>query len=157
MYIVTRGILSQTSRNPNGLTSYTSSTIPLDILTIHVFTSDNPEFTEYISDINPRELQLNKANTSDKDTSFLDLNIKVIGSNNHTSAYDKRNDFGFPKVNFPWLSGDVPRLPSYGIYISQLVRFARYCSSVFDFHSKNVQITSKLWHRDTVITSLRKR
>ena len=77
-------------------------------------------------------------------TSFLDLNIKVIGSDIHTSVYDKRDDFGFPIVNFPWLSGDVPRLPSYGIYISQLVRFARCCTSVLDFHSKNLQITSKL-------------
>ena len=33
---------------------------------------------------------------------------------------------------------------SYGIYISQLVRFARCCTSVLDFHSKNLQITSKL-------------
>ena len=87
---------------------------------------------------------MNKANISDKETSFLDLNIKVVGSNIHTSVYDKRDDFGFPIVNFPWLSGDVPRLPSYGIYISQLVRFARCCTSVFDFHSKNLQITSKL-------------
>ena len=49
------------------------------------------------------ELQLNKANTSDKDTSFLYLNIKVIGSDTciHTSVYDKRDDFGFPIVNFP--------------------------------------------------------
>ena len=109
-----------------------------------IFTIDNPEFAEHIPDIYPRELQLNKANTSDKETSFLDLNIKVVGSNIHTSVYDKRDDFGFPIVNFPWLSGDVPRLPSYGIYISQLVRFARCCTSVFDFHSKNLQITSKL-------------
>ena len=42
------------------------------------------------------------------------------------------------------MSGDVPRLPSYGIYISQLVRFARCCTSVFDFYSKHLQITSKL-------------
>ena len=49
---------------------------------------------------------------------------------------------GFPIVNFPWLSGDVPGLPSYGINISQLVWFARCCSSVFDFHYKNLQITS---------------
>ena len=41
-------------------------------------------------------------------------------------------------------SGDVPRLPSYGIFISQLVRFARCCTSVLNFHSKNLQITSKL-------------
>ena len=85
-----------------------------------IFTIDNPIFTEDIPDIYPRELQLNKANASDKETFFLDLNIKVIGNNIHTSVYDKRDDFGFPIVNFPWLSGDVPRLPSYGIYISQL-------------------------------------
>ena len=40
-----------------------------------IFTIDNPEFAEHIPDIYPRELQLNKANTSDKETSFLDLNI----------------------------------------------------------------------------------
>ena len=54
-----------------------------DILTI-----DNPAFAEHIPDINPRELQLNKANTSDTETSFLDLNIKVISSNIHTSVTD---------------------------------------------------------------------
>ena len=37
-----------------------------------VFTIDNPEFSEHIPDIHPRELQLNKANTSDKETSFFD-------------------------------------------------------------------------------------
>ena len=87
---------------------------------------------------------MNETNISDKETSFLDLNIKVIGSDVHTSVYDKRDDFGFPIVNFPWLNGDVPRLPSYGVYISQLVRFARCCTSVSDFHSKNLQITYKL-------------
>ena len=66
-----------------------------------IFTIDNPEFEKYIPDIYPAELQLNKANTSDKETSFLDLNIKVIGSDIHTSVYDKRDDFGFPIVNFP--------------------------------------------------------
>ena len=79
---------------------------------------------------------------------LLDIGLFVLclslGNSTHTSVYDKRDDVGFPIVNFPWLSGDVPRLPSYGIYISQLVRFARCCTSVFDFHSKNLQITSKL-------------
>ena len=99
-----------------------------------IFTIDKPAFTEHIPNIYHAELQLNKANTSDKETSFLDLNIKVIDID--TSVYDKRDDFGFPIVNFPWLSGDVLRLPSYGIYISQLVRFAWWCISVLDFHSK---------------------
>ena len=102
-----------------------------------------PEFEKHISDIYPAELQLNKANTSDKETSFLDLNIKVIGSDIYTSVYDKRDDFGFPIINFPWLSGDVPRLTSYGICISQFVRFARCYTSVLDFHSKTLQITQR--------------
>ena len=84
-----------------------------------------------------RIICLNTENTSDKETYFLHLNIKVIVRNIHTSVYDKPDDFGFSIVyNFPWLSGDVPILPSYRIYFSQLVRFARCCISVFDFYSK---------------------
>ena len=104
----------------------------------YIFTIDNPEFEKDIPDVYPTELQLNKANTSDKETSFLDLNIKVVDSDVHTSVYDKRDDFGFPIVHFPWLSGDVPRLPVYGVYISQLVRFARCYTSVSDFNSKKI-------------------
>ena len=107
-----------------------------------IFTIDNHEFEKHIPDIYPTELQLNKAIMSDKETSFLDL--KVVGSDVHTSVYDKRDDFGFPIVNFPWFSGDVPRLPSYVVYISQLVRFARCCTSVSDCPFQNLQITSKL-------------
>ena len=98
-----------------------------------LFTIDNPEFEKHIPDIYPTELQFNKSITSDKETSFLDLNIKVVGSDVHTSVYDKRDAFGFPIVNFPWFSGDVPRLPSYVVYIFQLVRFARCCTSVSDY------------------------
>ena len=54
------------------------------------------------------ELQLNKEIFQTKKNSFLDLNIKVIGNDVHTSDYDKRDDFGIPIVNFPWLSGEVP-------------------------------------------------
>ena len=45
---------------------------------------------------------MNKVSTLDKETSFLDLNNKVIGSNIHTSVYHKSDDFGFPIVEFPW-------------------------------------------------------
>ena len=66
-----------------------------------IFTIDNPEFEKHIPDIYPTELQLNQANTSDKETSFIDLDIKVIGSDVHTSLYDKRDDFGFSYRQFP--------------------------------------------------------
>ena len=69
-----------------------------------IFTIDNPEFEKHIPDIYQTELQLNKAITSDKEPSFLDLNIKVVGSDVHTSVDDKRDDFGFPIVNFTLVS-----------------------------------------------------
>ena len=59
----------------------------------HIFTIDNPEFEKHIPDIYPTELQPNKANTSGKNKNpSPDLNIKVIGSDVHTSVYEKRDD-----------------------------------------------------------------
>ena len=45
-------------------------------------------------------------------------------------------------VNFPFLDGDVPRRPSYGVYISQLIRFARVCSHVEDLNARNKCLTA---------------
>ena len=50
----------------------------------------------------------------------------------------------FEIVNFPFLAGDVPRSPSYSVYISQLIRFARVCSNVDDFNNRNLFLTAKL-------------
>ena len=110
-----------------------------DILSI-----DNQHFEKSIHSIYPSQLQLNKANTLSTKCSFLDLDISIINGIIETKIYDKRDDFGFEIVNFPWLDGDVPRCPSYGIYISQLVRFGRSCSSVVDFNYRNLSITNRL-------------
>ena len=61
-----------------------------------------------------------------------------------TKIYDKRDDFDFDIVNFPFLDGEVPRSTTYGIYISQLVRFARVSSDVDDFNTSNKVLTAKL-------------
>ena len=61
-----------------------------------------------------------------------------------SKIYDKRDDFNFEVVNFPFLDGDVPRSPSYGVYISQLIRFARVCPNVDDFNNINCFLTAKL-------------
>ena len=47
-------------------------------------------------------------------------------------------------VNFPHFDEDIPRFPSYGVYISQLSRFARVCSNFDDFKNRNIFWTSKL-------------
>ena len=61
-----------------------------------------------------------------------------------SKIYDKRGDFNSEIVNFPFLDGDIPRSPSYGVYISQLIRFARVCSNVNDFNNRNLFLTAKL-------------
>ena len=64
--------------------------------------------------IYPTELQFNKANSSDTEASFLNLNLCISNGTISTKIYDKRDDFDFDIVNFPFLAGDVPRCTSYG-------------------------------------------
>ena len=85
---------------------------------------DNPYFEGMVNQIYPSELQLNEASTSDAEAPFLDLHLSISNGFVSYKIYDKRDDFDFDIVNFPFLDGDVPRRPSYGIYISQLIRFA---------------------------------
>ena len=121
-----------------------------------ILNMDNPYFPALVGTIYPRELQLNKANNSDFQASFLDLNLSIANNNIHTKIYDKRDDFNFNIVNFPHLDGDVPRATSYGVYISQLIRFARACSNVADFNERNLYITNKLLQQGYRYYKLRK-
>ena len=109
-----------------------------DILTIN-----NPEFSKFTDEIYPAELTLNKSNSSSSDhTPFLILDITINQGKLNTKVYDI-----FHIVNFPHLDGEVPLAPSYGVYISQLVRYARVCSDVSDFNDRNLCLTEKLLHQ----------
>ena len=79
---------------------------------------DNPYFEQMVGQIYPTELQLNKANSSDTEAPFLDLNSSITNGIVSSKIYEKRDDFNFEIVNFPFLDGDVPCPPSYGVYIS---------------------------------------
>ena len=81
---------------------------------------DNIHFEHMEHRIYTAELQLNKANASDTEAAFLDLNLSIHNDIVSTKIYDKWDDFNFDIVNFPFLDGDVPQRPSYGVYISQL-------------------------------------
>ena len=97
-----------------------------------------------VSQIYPSELQLNKANTSDTEAAFLDLHLSISNDFVSTKIYDKLDEFDFEIVNFPILDGVVPRSTSYGVYISQLIRFARASSYVADFNTRNKLSSQKL-------------
>ena len=95
-----------------------------------------------VNRIYPAELQLNKANSSATEAPFLDLNLSISNGTISTKIYDIRDDLDI--VNFPFLGGEVPRRTSYGVYISQLIRFARVSSNVSDFNCRNKAPTAKL-------------
>ena len=75
--------------------------------------------------IYPAELQLNATNSCDTEAPFWDLNLSISNRTVSTKIYDKRYDFDFDIVNFPFLDDDVLQRTSYGVYISQLIRFDR--------------------------------
>ena len=122
-----------------------------DLLTI-----DNNFFDSMINPIYPSELQLNKANVSDTEASFLDLHLSISDGFVQTKIYDKRDDFDFDIVNFPFLDGDVPCSTSYGVYISQLIRFARVSSQVDDINTRNKVLTAKLHRQGYRYNKIRK-
>ena len=98
---------------------------------------DNPYFEGMVNQFYPPELQLNKANTDKADTEapFLDLHLSISYGFVSSKIYEKRDDFDFDIVFFfTFLDGDVPHRPYYGVYISQLIRFARVCSYVKVFN-----------------------
>ena len=105
---------------------------------------DNIYFDQMVDRIYPTELQLNRVNSSDTEAPFLDLNLCISNGTVSTTIYDKRDDSDFDIVNFPFLDGDVPRRTSYGVYISQLIRFARTSSNLNDFNYRNKALTAKL-------------
>ena len=105
---------------------------------------NNVYFDNMVSQMYPSELKLNKANASDTEASFLDLHLSLSNDIVSTKIYDKLDDFDFEIVNFQFLDGDVPRSTSYGVYISQLIRFARASSYVADFNTRNKLLTQKL-------------
>ena len=92
-----------------------------------------------VNRIYPPELQLNKANTSDTEAPFLDLLFQTDLF--HLKFMISAMTLIFVIVNFPFLDGDVP---SYGVYVSQLIRFARVSSHVAEFNPRNKSLTAKL-------------
>ena len=117
---------------------------------------DNNFFDSMVNRINPSELQLNKANVSDTEVSFLDLHLSMSDGFVKTKIYDKRDDFDFDIVHFPFLDGDTPRSTSYSVFISQLIRFALVSSHVDDFNTRNKVLTAKLFRQGYRYHKIRK-
>ena len=118
---------------------------------------DDIYFDQMVDHIYPTELQLNRANSSDTEVPFLDLNLCISNGTVSTKIYDKRDGFYFHIVNFPFLDGDVPRRTSYGVYISLLIRFARASSNLNDLNTEIKPLLPNFLGRAIVILNFVRR
>ena len=92
------------------------------------------KFLDYLKEIYPFQLTVEKANKSDHLADYFDFTVMVdSGCKIFTRLYDRRDDFDFHTVNFPFLSSNIPSGLFYGVYISQLIRYARCCLHHDDF------------------------
>ena len=106
---------------------------------------NNDNFGNTISEIYPSELDLKDTTLSSTEVCYLDTKI-VHGDSSgpfHISVFDEREDFNFRIVNFPFMDSNIPTTPAYGVYVSQLVRYARICIAKADFMHRLRSLSSR--------------
>ena len=96
-----------------------------------------------MKDIYPEELALTTDNAI-SEVNYLDLTLTIIDHEITYRLFDKRDSFTFSIVNFPDLSGNIPRKQSYGVFTSQLIRFARCCQYFVHFKTRTIHLINRL-------------
>ena len=110
-----------------------------------VLSLSNSNFDKYLHLIYPPELEIKNTTDSANSSSYLDLTLSIDANKNlHTELYDKRDDFNFPIVNFPFLDSNIPTSPAYGVYILQLISYVCICSKYKDCLAPSKMLTSRL-------------
>ena len=121
-----------------------------------VLSLNNSKFGDYVERIYPIELEIKDTTDTVKSASYLDLHLEIDNEGRlKTKLYDKRDDFSFPIVNFPFLSSNIPAAPAYGVYISQLIRYSRACISYHDFLDRGLLLTRKLLNQEFQMVKLK--
>ena len=121
-----------------------------DLLTVN----NDSTLEDYKGRIYPPELKLTCEDKSDQEVTYLDLSLSIRNSSIHYRLYDKRDNFNFPIVNFPDLTGNIPTGQSYGVFISQLVRYARCCENFKDFRERTSILVQRLIKQSFKFTKL---
>ena len=112
---------------------------------------DNIHFDHMVHRIYPAELQLNKANASDTEAAFLDLNLSIHNDIVSTKIYVN----GMILILILLISRSLMAM-FLNVSISQLIRFARASSHVTDFNNRNKFLTAKLLKQGYRYHKLRK-
>jgi hypothetical protein len=105
---------------------------------------NNDQFHSYVDSIYPSGLEIKDTIESSTSASYMDVLLKMDSDGKLiTQLYDKPDDFDFSIVNFLYLCCNIPVSPGYGVYISQLIRYARACSAYDQFVNRGRLFTNK--------------
>ena len=121
-----------------------------------VLSISKPDFEKYLGQMYPTELEIKDTTESNTSASYLDL-LLSIGRDGQlrTSLYDRRDDFNFHITNFPFRRSNIPYSPTYGVFISHLIRYARACSSYGCFILRAARLSCKLLGQGYVMERLK--
>jgi hypothetical protein len=104
----------------------------------------NSRFCDFVDRIYPIKLEIKDITNTYRYASYLDLRLEIDSEGRlRTNLIDKRDDFNFPIVNFPFIYSNIPAAPVYEVYMSQLIQYSRVCGSYQDFLDRGLLLTRK--------------
>ena len=121
-----------------------------------LLSSNNKPLKQYITSMYPSDLELKETTESDRECSFLDLLLFNENGELKSKGYDKRDDFDFDIVNYPYMSSNIPINPAYGVYVSRLLAFSRNCTNFTDFYDRHKSLFNRLVKQGYSKTKLKK-
>ena len=122
-----------------------------------VLSLNTSRFCDFVDRIYRIELEIKDTTDTDRSASCLDLQLEIDSEGRlRTKLYDKRDDFNFPIVNFPFIYiATFTAAPAYGVYISQLIRYPRARGSYQDFLDIGLLLTRKLLNQGFLLVKLK--
>ena len=117
----------------------------LDISIMLLSYINNSRFAEFLPLIYPPELEVKETTDTASTATLLDLYLELDESGQlSTKIYDKRDDYNFKIINLPNVCSNIPASPASGVYISQLIRYARASSNYSDFLKRHLHLRNRL-------------
>jgi hypothetical protein len=121
-----------------------------------VLSLNNSKFGDFVDCTYSIELEIKDTTDTNRSASYIDLHLKIDSEGRlRTKLYDKKDDFNFPIVNFPFKCSNIPAAPACGVYIFQLIRYSRASASYQDLFDKGLLLTRKLLNQGFLLVKLK--